>query len=181
MVKHKNKQQNKKLLIIGIVVALLLVGGAAFALTRNNTPNNSPVDDGINFEPATEDEKAENDRHKEDIVKQNETAKTPGSQPEDNKNVEVIITGASQNTSTNTVEVRGYANTFDDNGTCSLQLQKNSVTVSTSKAATQNVSTMSCGKLTIERSKLSAGTWTAILSYKSSESSGRATRQIEVK
>jgi hypothetical protein len=56
-------------------------------------------------------------------------------------------------------------------------MTRGSVKVTGSRAATPNVSDMSCGFIGIKRSQLSAGNWTATITYKSKTAAGVSSPQ----
>ncbi len=179
---NKTKIKNRRLLYLTVLAIFVLIGSFfVYEFVHNNNENpTSPVvtNDGIKYEPATEQEKSEAEQNKENIVKQD---KNQSSQQTNIRTVDIVISSALQNQSSRNIEVRGYAKTFNESGTCILTLTRGIMSVSTSGPATQNVSTMSCGKLTIDRSKLSSGTWVVMLSYQSAGISGKTSQQIEVK
>ncbi len=175
-VKNK-KRKSRSIILAGIT--LLLVAVLSFVIAKsnqNNQASNTSQDQGINYAPPTQTDKSETDQHKQDLANQKTNSQTSTS-----KEVSVVITSLQQNTTTQAVEARSYANTFNNSGTCTLILAKGSSVVSTSGQAIQNVSTMSCGKLEIARSKLSAGLWAVTLTYNSGNISGKTTTHIEVK
>lgn len=88
--------------------------------------------------------------------------------------VGVVTTFSGWNQSSSSVEVGGYAETIEPDGSCTLTLTLHNTTVTRSRTAVADASTTSCGSLTVPSSDLSAGTWQAILSYSSSHSTGRA-------
>lgn len=173
---------NTHLRIGGVVLLILLICGVfLWAQSRQltNTTQDSPTEETINYQSATQEEKKETDSHKESIVEQDKSRSAASDS--DYSDIAVFITSAKQNSSNLAVEVRGYANTFADKGKCILTLTKGSSRVETSVTAVQNVSTMSCPKLSIDRSKLSPGSWEAKLTYTSTTGQGSTIQNIELK
>lgn len=107
----------------------------------------------------------------------------PSAPPTDGRApVGVVVTIASQNPSTGDVEVAGYAETLEPDGTCTLELTSGGRTQTAEQGAEPDVTSTTCGLLTVARSRLAAGTWTAELVYTSSRSEGRSPAvQIEVR
>lgn len=82
---------------------------------------------------------------------------------------------------TATAQVGGYADVVETGGTCTLVLTRGDDRVSVAGASQPDAASTTCGTLSIPRSELSAGSWTAELSYTSATSMGVApTITIEV-
>ncbi|MEP7762931.1 hypothetical protein [Sanguibacter sp. 25GB23B1] len=69
----------------------------------------------------------------------------------------------------------GYADVVDAQGTCTLTLERNGVTVAVDRAALADARTTSCGELSINDPQLTSGTWDAKLSFSSPIHSGVST------
>lgn len=91
----------------------------------------------------------------------------------------VLITYASWEDASTSVEVGAYAALVEPAATCTLSLSQGSVTRSQTIDALTDVSTMSCGGFQVARSELAPGTWTAVVTYESVTSSG-ASAPVEV-
>lgn len=73
------------------------------------------------------------------------------------------------------VTVEGFVpSVVESTGTCTLALTKDGDTVTTSVPGTPSASTTSCGGAVVPASELSAGTWTAVLTYESPTSTASA-------
>lgn len=86
----------------------------------------------------------------------------------------VVLTYVSWAEETQSVEAGGYAAVVEDAGRCTLTLTQGAVVRSQTIDALTDVSTMSCGGFLIPRSDLSTGTWSAVVSYASEQSSGQS-------
>jgi len=93
----------------------------------------------------------------------------------------VLITWSGWDDALGGVEVGGYADLVESGGTCTLTLTKGGVTASASRPASADVSTTSCGALSVPGSELSSGTWEAVLTYESPGAAGTsAPVEVEV-
>lgn len=173
--------KNKKYLIL-ILVTLLALSGGALAYIKNRGNKNSDTtttDANINYSPPTDQEKKDAEDNKK-IIDERESQRT-SSEKSSHKTVKPVIVSYGQVNDAVKVSAR-VPGVFEGDGTCTLTLTKNGVKVSQNKNASQNVSEMSCGFISISRSKLTAGDWSATVSYKSSKTSGTsASVVVEVK
>jgi hypothetical protein len=88
-------------------------------------------------------------------------------------NASIFITYSGWDASNRVVEVDGYVQqVVEDGGTCTLTLTKGGASATASRPATPDVSSTSCGALTVPAGQLSSGTWSAVVSYASSKSQG---------
>jgi hypothetical protein len=96
--------------------------------------------------------------------------------------VPVSVTFFGWNAAAHEVEVGGYvAGVIESGGTCTLTLTRTGATVTAQRSARPDATTTTCGEIDIPGSSLSAGTWTAVLSYRSAGHTGAAAPvQIEV-
>jgi|tagenome__1003787_1003787.scaffolds.fasta_scaffold20968660_2 hypothetical protein len=94
--------------------------------------------------------------------------------------VSVLLTYSGWNASAAQVEVDGYVpGVAEDGGTCLLTLTRGGTTVTASVPGTENVADTDCGGAAVPGSKLSQGSWTAVLSYDSAATHG-ASSPVEV-
>lgn len=101
---------------------------------------------------------------------------TPGpSEAPPTGNATVVLTYAAWDDQAASVEVSAYVTVVEAAGTCTLTLTKadSPDQIQTVDALT-DARTMSCGGFQIPRTQLSAGTWTAVVSYSSPLSSGQS-------
>lgn len=168
--KKIKKRKNSKI----IVITILFLIGVYFIYTQILNDNDNKISaptttQNINFDPPTNRDKADNEEFKKNLgtVEKNPEEKQP---PTTNN---PIITSWGQNPETQNVEVAAYVpGVYEVDGECTLTLERNGIIASNIAKATPNVSTMSCGFIAIKRDGLSAGTWTARVSYKSGSTSG---------
>jgi hypothetical protein len=89
--------------------------------------------------------------------------------------VRVVTTFHDWNATTGQVMVGGYVEgVIEDGGTCTLTLTSGSSSATGSTRAHADATTTACGAVTVPGSQLAAGTWNAVLSYRSPEHSGTA-------
>lgn len=179
MVKNKNR---KKLLVIVLIVLLFLVLGSAAAYVALEdeesliSPPSPTQNQDINYDPPSEQEIHQGDKSKDDII--NKQNNNPPSSSSTKKEVSVVITNWGE--TGGRFEVGSYANTLDQAGNCSLLLKRGSTVLNGKSKAVQNPSTMSCGSLSVNASKITVGQWEATVSYSSATAKGSTTRMIEV-
>jgi len=182
MARRNKKALNKKILIGGTLVLVAIVAFGGWRMKQQNKPEvveQTPSSDTQTEEPdstETQSNLSEADQAKDRIVEQTKKNEASNNQSTGQKPTDVVISYAQDTGSS--VDVGAYANTFEKSGTCSLTLTKGSSVVKTSRNATPNVSTMSCGALSISKSKLTAGTWTVKVSYSSSKYHGEAKSSV---
>jgi hypothetical protein len=88
-------------------------------------------------------------------------------------NVDVEVTFAGWDDVAAGVEVSGYVSgVVEAGGTCTLALSRGSTTRTAQGSGDSDASTTTCGTLQIPGTDLSAGEWTAVLTYASATSSG---------
>jgi hypothetical protein len=86
---------------------------------------------------------------------------------------QVVLSYASFDPNSAAVVAAGYVTpVIEDGGTCTLSLTKAGATVTATSTGTADASTTACGNLRVSRSRLSAGTWRAVLRYSSPAASG---------
>jgi hypothetical protein len=87
--------------------------------------------------------------------------------------VQVAITYAGWDPSRREVQVDGYvAGISEEGGTCTLTLTRGGASVSGSNDGVADAHLTACGALAVPGSEVSAGTWRAVLSYRSAGHSG---------
>jgi hypothetical protein len=162
-----------------ILVTLLVVAGVVVALELTNTTHwfHSAADNsGINYGPPTKAEINDSESRKSNSPIQSDATSsdsTPSSQTT-KKRVTPEITNFAQKSST--FNVNGFVSgVVESSGTCTLTLTSKtdpSNKVSQSRSSEANATNTTCGVISVPLSKLSAGTWNAVLSYSSSTSAG---------
>lgn len=163
------------------IVALAMVGGGTWYATRDETPRTDPSAETINLEGPTGEDKKNVEENKQRIVDQDkesagsngESAQEPTQQ---SRAASVTITYAGQYG--DSIEIGSYVtNVLEDGGTCTLTLTKDSQRITDDVEGVQDASRTSCPVFTIARSRLSAGTWKAVVSYSSSTASGESSEK----
>jgi hypothetical protein len=98
------------------------------------------------------------------------------------KGADIFITYADWDTQLRAITVGGYLDGIvEDDGTCTLTLTKGGTAVKTSQPGTSDMASTDCAGLSIPRSKLAPGTWTAVVTYRSRTSSGSsAPKEVRV-
>jgi hypothetical protein len=85
----------------------------------------------------------------------------------------VVITYVVWETGDRAVEEGSFVQgVVESGGTCTLTLAKGDVVVRQSAPAEPDATTTSCGGISVPRSRLSAGTWSAVVSYESATTQG---------
>ena len=178
--------------VVGIAIVIYLVGRGAGAddphvvaspsatVTGESTPTPKPTTD-----PPVVDENP---------VKPIPTSDPITPDPGQNENppieeqptggpADVVMTYGLYDPATSTVTVSGYVgNAVEDGGICTLALTSGTTVVSAQATGVADARTTSCGAISVERSRLTAGTWSAVLGYASSTTTGAsAAMTIEVK
>ncbi len=170
----------------GVVAALAVAavaGGAVAAgvfLTRGPdttpatssavpTPSQSPLGEGAGFEEVSPTPTASigPDPYEGQDVATDPPVVATG------EKVSVTVTYAGWEPSTREVEVGGYvAGISEDGGTCTLTLTKDGRSVTGTKQASADAATTACGAVAVPGGQVSAGTWQAVLTYRSAAHSG---------
>jgi hypothetical protein len=88
--------------------------------------------------------------------------------------VQVVLTYASFDAASGTVQANGFAaGLIEDGGTCTLTLTQGGDTVTATSTAAADASTTSCGLLETAAG-LAGGTWDAVLTYSSDNARGES-------
>lgn len=173
-IKKKNKTNpplsRKALIIVGAVILLLIGGVVGYKYYRHIIANSAPTDSEMNLNPATDEEIAESNQHKEDIVKQQEKHSQP--QPSGKQPVTPFIVDANQYE--NGIEVRSYIpGIVESSGVCTFTFTRGSDKIVKQATASPGATTMDCPRQTVPRSEFpAAGSWSVIVSYSSIKSEG---------
>lgn len=175
-------QKPSKKIVITSLIILLIVGGVLVVLGLNKeslnqkstqTPNNTTPASDVNLAPPSEADKKSVESNKEKIVSRNEELKN-NQDTASIKSVAPIITYAGKYA--DNVEIGGYVNgVFEDGGTCTAILTKDSIKISEQVNAVKNVNSMDCPAIVIPASKFSSGgEWSLTLEYSSSTAGGNS-------
>jgi Na+-transporting methylmalonyl-CoA/oxaloacetate decarboxylase gamma subunit len=86
--------------------------------------------------------------------------------------VTVVVTSADWDAAGAQVEATAFVSGVLEPGTCTLTLTSGATTVTAQSPAAPDATTTTCAPVDVPRSRLSAGTWQAVVSYRSSTSEG---------
>lgn len=164
---HKKKLSSRfKYLLVGAILAVVVVAASAW-FYLGPTPakhNNSDTPSTINYAPATPQEKAESDQHKQDIV-HNQGQSDTNAPPSTPSSVTPIIVDTNQYG--NAVEVRGFVPQItESNGTCTYTFTGAS-TFTRQQAAVADATTTRCPVIALPSTLFAKGTWNVTITYKS--------------
>lgn len=170
----KRLSRNQVLIGASALIVILSVAGYLIARGNNTEVPQSPTittdTSGIDYGPPTEEEKAEAERHKEELARQMEQESQPtGSEK---KQVTPVITNASQNGQEAMVSayIQGI---FENGGVCTVTFTKGSQKITKTSEAFADASTTICKSFAVSRSEFdSAGDWQVVVSYSSQTSEG---------
>jgi hypothetical protein len=176
-------------LAILLLLVVVVVGGLELTNTTHffHTSKQSSPADRINYGPATPQEQADSESHKDASPPSSTgTASSSGNTSGTNtakKSVTVEITTYRQHSTTFDVnsQVTGVVET---GGTCTLSMiaeSNPSESVTQSRLSEANASNTTCGVISVPLSKLHSGTWNVSVSYSSSDAQGKSDiNQLEV-
>jgi hypothetical protein len=86
---------------------------------------------------------------------------------------DVVVSYAGWDDASSSVEVSAFlGGVLEDGGTCTLTLTKDGASQTASTAGTADVSTTICGLLSVPDAGLTPGTWSAVVTYDSSATTG---------
>lgn len=109
-----------------------------------------------------------------------EVAIDPPTEPAPVRQGTVFITWSGWDAATGAVQVGGYlAGAVESDGTCTLTLSRSGTRVTATAVASPDVSTTSCGELSVPGTQVGSGAWQAVVSYRSSTSDGTS-ESVEV-
>lgn len=168
----KNKKSQKNLIIVTFVILLLsgLIGGLYFFVFREKSEPN-----GISLAPATEQEKADAEDNKNEIIQQQEKQKNDSANTTDSSGSEVVVTITSANSEGVYSFVSGV---LEDGGTCTAIYSKGSESFQKTSSGFINVTDTQCEPITTNRGDFSStGVWSVQVTYSGSASQARGTSQ----
>lgn len=179
---HRKKLSSRfRYLSIGaiVVVVVATASGWLYLRSRPSKHSTSYTLSTINYTPATPQEKADSNQHKDDIVKNQDQASNNASQPTA-KPVTPIIVDASQYG--DVIEVRGFVPQITEaNGTCTYTFTGAS-TFTRQQAAVADATTTRCPAFDLPTSLFAPGTWSTTITYTSPTHTGTSdSRSFEVK
>lgn len=169
----KHRKRVTKILLTGLIVGALVTSGVLLRADRSKQAG-APEATQSEVGPSTEQEKQETEAHKDELAEQAQAEKDKPPVEEDapKKSVTPVITNASQNATTVTVNsfVSGI---LENNGNCTMKAVKGSLTVSKTVQASANASTTDCAPFLVNRSDFpETGEWSVTVTYSSSTAEG---------
>jgi hypothetical protein len=156
-----------------VVVALILIGFIVFVLPQRE-PQGEPGQPTAPSatHPSETALPVPSETSGEGSTPSPEPSETSTAPPPVSDNASVVIVIADWNPNDKVIEVSGYVSgLIEDGGTCTLSVT-GPTTATATRAAVADVSTTSCGTLTIPASKVKDGTYSVTLGYKSATSRG---------
>ena len=173
--KQKLKKQSllnrhKKLLVTGVTLVFLFGGLGVWYLQSQNNDSPAPTPNGqqtINYAPATESEKKENQSNKDRIVEEQQNQTSDPTNPSQKKTVSPTITNASMS------GINAYVSgIFEEGGNCTATFTKDAMTLTKSSIGFQNASYTQCAPIDISGGFLSSGKWSVKVTYSSAQAEG---------
>jgi hypothetical protein len=194
MLKNKNKV-SKKWLFASLAVVLLAVGTLVTMQVADLGPfanvKKQTNDDGINYSPATDEEKKAAEDHKDDLANDDkdetpDTGNEPETPPANKQKVSPFITIANQFNDEqygNRVEIRSYVSgILESTGKCTVTFTKGASKVTWETSATPDATTTVCDTAMVPRTRFpSGGTWTVSVKYDSPKATGTSdSRTVDI-
>lgn len=186
MIKIQKQSKMRKVVIVCLVAALLL-GGTATLYWYNyqqtqkkealKTPDQrkSKEVNVINKDKPTSDQVAAGEEAKRQAI---EAAEAGNSEASAQSPLSVTISAANQNSPM--LQVRAFANTITNTGTCELTLTKAGSIVTRSAGTQASASISTCKGFDIPLSELSPGVWELVVTVKSGSQAGTAHKTVEI-
>ncbi|HUC89529.1 MAG TPA: hypothetical protein VMR45_01900 [Patescibacteria group bacterium] len=179
----KNKKVlNKKILILSIAILLCTVAIIALVWLKHNssTKKITTADTKyVNLNPPTAEEQQSGNDKKKEIVENKDQNQVQNDTPAPGAaEVQITYAGIYQDK----LEVGAYvSNVFEDGGTCKLIVKNNGTELTNTVTAVKDVKTTACPVMTLDKSQLTSGTWSATVTYTSLTHSGTSSaREIKI-
>lgn len=177
-ISQKKSDQKRKIIVITSVIIVLLAGGILAYLYLSN--KSKSTDNGINYNPPTQEEKSTGDT----IKQPDSTGSDPAPQPtpptdstETRSTVGMDITALNQNK--DVLQARTLIQTITSSGTCSLSMTGPSGKNYTATANVQaGPSSSTCQGFDVPMPSLSSGTWSVTISFQNDTLKGSATKDV---
>lgn len=177
--KRSHQRIRKPIIIAGLAILLLTAGTGTYLYKRrqNNTvvpvmgatPSNSSNNKEVNLEPPTAADKTANEKHKNELVKDQSATPT-------NTNGKIKVTPTI--TYVNRTTVGAYiVGVFENGGTCTATLTQGSQTIVKTSTGFQNASYTQCAPISLVGANPGKGTWAVTVSYTSSSAEGQSGSQ----
>lgn len=170
--KIKQKRVSKKV-ILAIIIACVAVASIVYVVyAQQVSDDNKKAKKPITYSGPTEQDKQDAANNKANVAKRQELEKEAKQESSSKKQVNPVITNASQ--SGQQVTITGYiSGVFEDGGICTMIASKGSTTVTRTTKGFADATTTSCSPFFIERSVFSeSGSWSVTIKYSSSSAEG---------
>lgn len=173
-----------KYVLIGLIV-LLIAGSGYFVFAKRKSASIDTTNQGkaspINYDPPTAEDAQRADDNKQRIVEREEKLREQQTNTEGKRTVKPVITYAGQYGQS--VEVGGYVNTFENDGTCTATFTQGSKRIAKSVTAVRGANSMDCPVMSVDTVEFNPkGTYEVVVSYSSSSATGTSdARQVEIK
>ncbi len=176
----------KKPLILAIAVAVLIVASASYYVFAMNGSvfgwkfhKDTAGDSSINLEPAsTEEKQAGSDVKQQTADPGKPDVSSDPTGTDTGSTLPITFTAVNQNGAK--VQVRVEIQALVSNGTCTLTLTKDGVTVTKTAATQATASVSTCQGFDVPTSELSSGTWMLTLSASADGKTGQASTTTNV-
>lgn len=163
-----------------IITATLLVGalvtGGAYWYTQKSTDSTDATTEvsGINYGPATAEEKQQNADHKDKLVAQQNAQSQAPTMSSGKRQVTPVITGA------NSQAVGAYIpSIFEDGGSCTATFTQGSARFTKTNPGFADATTTGCVPFQLSPSDFSSkGEWSVTVSYNSNTSEGSSQAKV---
>jgi hypothetical protein len=164
-----------------LLTALVVVGGtgaAAWALTNGNgaaadTGTAPASSSGAPTPPAAPTSGSSTSSAPSAPTTSAGAAASTSASAQTGRQVGVVLGYADWDAADGVVEAAGFViDVIENGGTCTLTLSSAGSTVSATATGAADATTTNCGRLTIPRAGLAAGSWRAVLTYQSPAAHG---------
>jgi len=184
--KQKMYKKYKIFLLVILAIIISIAGGWVifdkyFATKDVTTPDENTTETIIYDEP-TEKEKQDNKSFKQDLIDQiDNSSEQDNTNSSTKKTVTPTIVYVSQNGQS--IEAGAFVSgIIEEVGSCNYKFAKNSTAVTKTTAGFANATTTNCTNLSFNKSELSSGTWSLVVTYDSNAATGSsAASTFEVK
>jgi len=179
-IKPTKKITRRYLLWGAIVLGVLALGVTGFYWANSHLSNDNNID---YTQPTEEQKKSGTEKKKETIESdppkssgETDTPPTPIPQPNGKDKIDMAITATNQDGSI--LQIRALIYGVVDGGTCTLTLTRDSMTITRNASVQSLANSATCEGFDIPAGELSAGTWTASISFENSTLTGNTSQEV---
>jgi|ERR1700741_1544107 len=173
MVKNKKLHSKKLYLLLTLLAIALILGGYLLVnAKRDHSPSTNPISSAsksgdINYNPPTNSEISDTEKHKEDLA--NNPTPPTGNTSDGKKTVTPIISYADKST------INAYVTgIFEEGGVCTATLTKGTRVITKTSTGFQNASYTQCAPIDLSGGSVDSGDWSIVVSYSSKTASGKS-------